>query len=94
MSSIIVSKYLTQDFSLKEKESYEQYIKGDSNCIIWIKKASIRREHPLLLELKCEQCSNYVNIRENGLCTCKEGHLCYDIVISTIQIIKKNENKS
>jgi len=82
--SKLIRKYFTQDLSLDEKKSYLEYINGNTNSIDWIEKASLRREPLLLAELKCTMCNTYVNVKENGICRCSNGHECYDVVMPII----------
>ena len=83
----IVQKYLIQDLSENERKSYFEYINGNENSTDWIEKSLVRREPLLLLELQCKKktyngiCNQWVNIRETGVCSCLNGHNCYDIVL-------------
>ena len=81
--SIKVRKYLTQDLNDDEKKSYIEYIKGDNSSNIWIEKASTRRDN--ILELKCSECNEWVSVNEKGICKCKMGHFCYDVVHDKIK---------
>ncbi len=90
MTAIVVRKYLTQDFSIEDKKSYSEYIKGNTTSTDWIEKANIRREPLLTLELQCinnGDCGDWVNIKENGICECSKGHECYDVVLKAIENI-------
>lgn len=97
MTTVIVRKYLTQDFSLEEKKSYLRYIlRKDEKSSDWIEKASNRREPLLLLELKCKHeddnspdglCGAWVNVKETGECFCSNNHTCYNTVIDAINRI-------
>ena len=93
MTAKIVRQYITQDLSQEEKKSYLAYINGDEQSTDWIEKCLFRREPLLVLELKCAAtegdsvCGGWVNIRENGLCQCPNGHECYDVVLPEIEKI-------
>jgi hypothetical protein len=79
-----VRKYITQDLTEKEKQSYLDYINGDKLSTDWIEKGNSRRNILLLLEPKCEEssnnvrCDDWVNIYENGICKCTKGHQSYN----------------
>ena len=93
MAANLVRQYITQDLSLDEKKSYLEYINGNENSIYWIDKCLRRREPLLLLELTCDYhigdslCGKWVNISENGICKCSDGHESYDVVLQTIEKI-------
>jgi hypothetical protein len=80
-----VKQYLIQDLNYNEETAYNKYINGDDKYCIWIEKASARRDKLLELELKCQECNNWVSIRETGVCECSKGHFCYDIVLNAIK---------
>ena len=95
MSSIIIRKYLTQDFNDNDKKSYIEYIKGNQNSNLWIEKALIRREALLQLDLKCDIqtntgniCDGWINIDEKGICKCSNSHYSYDKIIKLIETLK------
>ena len=85
MSAQEVRKYLTQDLSVEEKESYIKYIKGDIEYDDWVEKSLNRRES--LLNLRCKICSCYINVYQTGVCLCENNHKCYDVVINNIKIL-------
>lgn len=84
MNAKHVRQYITQDFSIKEKQSYIEYINGDKTSIDWIKKANIRRDQLLITELKCSECNSWINIKESGISQCANNHKCYDVVTQEI----------
>jgi len=90
MSSANVRKYLLQDLTNNEYESYLEYVKGNENRDEWIEKASERRELILTSNLICIFCNEWVDVRINGVCTCKNNHKCYNVVIPFL-INNRNE---
>lgn len=90
----VVQKYLIQDLTDDEKKSYFEYINGNENSTDWIEKALLRREVLLSLELQCKKqiykgiCDDWISIRETGVCTCSNGHTCYDVVLPVINNLK------
>lgn len=96
MDAKFVRQYLTQDFSFEEKQSYLEYIRGNESSIDWIEKANMRREPLLILELQCTEytndsiCGAWVNVSEKGICTCSNGHQCYDVVLQALTNICNN----
>ena len=91
MSATIIRKYLTQDFDEKDKDSYLAYRNGNEKSTLWIKKALLRREPLLLLELKCDIktpdgsiCNGWIDIKETGICKCSFSHYSYNQVIQSI----------
>ena len=89
MTAKIVRQYFTQDFSNEEKKSYLSYINGDESSDCWIEKALLRREHLLVVleNIKCNICKEFINVKENGISKCSNGHDCYDIVTQEIEKI-------
>jgi hypothetical protein len=89
MASKFVRQYITKHFSIEEKESYLEYINGNKESTDWIEKGLHQREPLINLQLTCSTCQGYVNIKENGYCTCSNGHKCYNVVIPEIEKIIK-----
>jgi len=95
MTSEIIRTYLTQDMTPHELSSYVDYINGHEESIDWIEKADSRRDQILLLDLKCQKmlngryCNSWVNINETGVCECRRGHDCYDVVIQVINTVEQ-----
>jgi hypothetical protein len=85
MTAALIRKYLTQDMNDDEKHSYIEYCKGDENSTEWMEKALIRREPILLAQLKCKECSDWIDMKYNGICKCSNGHECYNEVIEVIK---------
>ena len=91
ISSKLIRRYLTQDLSFEEKESYLSYINGNHDSNRWIEKSSIRRDYLLSLNIKCTTplegniCGSFIDVFENGICTCNRGHNCNDPVLAVIQ---------
>jgi len=85
MSKTIL-KYLLQDLTADEHQSYIDYIEGDQHSTDWINKANKRRDSILLLDMRCH-CSEFISIRETGICKCSNGHDCYDIIIPIINTL-------
>lgn len=88
MSSVLVKKYLTQDFDIKDKKSYLRYCQGNKLSTRWMTKALARREPLLLLGLKCSyvNCDSWINISEIGQCKCINNHNCNQKVSNLIYL--------
>lgn len=88
MATKKIREYFTQDLNIIEHESYINYINGDDSSTKWIEKALIRREPLLNSGLKCVLCNEYIDIKPNGICRCKNGHRCYNIVFNFLKQIQ------
>ena len=85
-----IIKYLTQDLDQNEKQSYNEYIKGNKKSVDWIEKSLQRREVLILKNIQCNKqmkekiCKSWVNIDEEGICKCNEGHINNKQVVNII----------
>ena len=87
---MMIKQYLTQDLSHEDKKSYIAYINGNLSSNDWVEKALLRREH-LIVSLEnttCTICNDWICVRETGICTCSNGHECYDVVLQEIKKLK------
>lgn len=84
MTATLIRKYLTQDMNDDEKHSYIEYCRGNENAISWMEKALIRREPILMVGIKCKECAEWVDMKYNGICKCKNNHICYEEIIKVI----------
>jgi len=84
--SITVKNFLTMDLTADQLASYNAYLIGDLIEIDWCEPVGRRRDELLLLDLLCTNCTgdNWINISEEGICECSEGHTDYNTVLHYI----------
>jgi len=85
----IIRNYLLSESTEEEINSYYEYLGGNKEKTDWIEKANEKREP--LLNIRCSECIENINVFETGVCRCPNGHFGYNNILEKLELIEVNE---
>ena len=85
-----IVNFLTRYLNIDEMKDYYNYTQTSaSSHTSWVAKMNSQRDYLLFCDPKCSECKSWINIREDGTCTCSNGHYCTDEIIKYIHTQSK-----